>query len=86
MQHLMGNILFELSFGIISPPIIPTALWPGEWTAVVFAYPIERTILIISAVLVGTPIIYTVTKNRLLKIGKSDYTKSLTKEQTATTS
>ena len=50
MQHLTGNILFEVSFGQISPPIIPTAAWPAEWTAVLFAYPVERTILIVCAV------------------------------------
>ncbi len=70
MQHLAGNILFEVSFGQISPPIIPAAAWPAEWTAVLFAYPIERTILIVCAVLVGTPIILTVMRNHFLKIGK----------------
>ena len=75
MQHLMGNILFELSYGIISPPIIPTEAWPGVWTGVVLAYPVERTILIASAVLVGTPLIYTVVKNRMLKIGKEEHSK-----------
>ena len=73
MQHLMGNILFELSFGQIgNPPIIPAAGWPAEWTVVVFAYPVERTILIVSAVLVGIPLIRTIQKNHFLKIGKQD--------------
>ena len=77
MQHLAGNILFELSFGMINPPIIPKAAWPAEWTAVMFAYPVERTVLIVSAVLVGTPLIYTVVKNRLIKIGKQEETKTV---------
>jgi riboflavin transporter FmnP len=72
MQHLAGNILFEISFGQISPPIIPAAAWPAEWTAVMFAYPVERTILIVSAVLAGTPIILAVMKNHLIKIGKQE--------------
>ncbi len=73
MQHLTGNILFEVVFGQINPPIIPLAAWPAEWTAVMFAYPIERTILIVSAVLVGTPIILAVIRTRLIKIGKQDH-------------
>jgi hypothetical protein len=73
MQHLAGNILFELSFGQIgSPPIIPLSAWPGEWTLVVFAYPVERTILIVSAVLVGIPLIRIIQKNHFLKIGPQD--------------
>jgi hypothetical protein len=76
MQHLTGNILFEFVFGQISPPIIPAAAWPTEWALVVLAYPVERTILIISAVLVGTPLILAVTKNSLLKIGKQEQPKT----------
>ena len=71
MQHLAGNILFEVAFGQISPPIIPAAAWPAEWTAVMFAYPIERTILIICAVLVGTPIILTDNKKPIPKNRKT---------------
>jgi hypothetical protein len=80
MQHLMGNILFELSFGQIgNPPIIPVAVWPSEWTLVVFAYPVERTILIISAVLVGVPLIRTIAKNHFIKIGKQEENNSAPK-------
>jgi hypothetical protein len=82
MQHLTGNILFELSFGQIgNPPIIPLAAWPGEWTLVVFAYPVERTILIISAVLVGIPLIRTIAKNRFIKIGKQEENNSAEAKQ-----
>jgi hypothetical protein len=64
MQHLMGNILFEIAFGQIgNPPIIPVVAWPAEWAGVFFAYPVERTILIVSTVLVGTPVIWAVSKN-----------------------
>jgi len=73
MQHLTGNLLFEVAFGQIgNPPIIPIAAWPSEWTLVVFAYPVERIILIISAVLVGLPLIRTIEKNHFLRIGKQD--------------
>lgn len=68
MQHLTGNILFEVVFGQIgNPPIIPTAAWPAEWALVALAYPIERLVLIISAVLVGTPLIWILNKNPILR-------------------
>ena len=86
MQHLAGNILFEVSFGQISPPIIPAAAWPAEWTGVLFAYPIERTILIVCAVLVGTPLIATVIRNHFLKIGKQEKPKTPYQENPKATS
>lgn len=84
MQHLTGNILFEFVYGQINPPIIPAAAWPTEWALVVLAYPVERTILIISAVLVGTPLIVAVTKNSLIKIGKQEQPKTASAEQPST--
>jgi hypothetical protein len=84
MQHLTGNLLFEFVFGQINPPIIPAAAWPTEWALVVLVYPVERTILIISAVLVGTPLILAVTKNRLIKIGKQEQPKTASAEQPST--
>jgi hypothetical protein len=84
MQHLTGNILFEFVFGQISPPIIPAAAWPTEWALVALVYPVERTILIISAVLVGTPLILAATKNSLLKIGKQEQPKTASAEQPST--
>jgi hypothetical protein len=75
MQHLTGDILFEVVFGQIgNPPPIPVAAWPAQWSLVVLAYPIERTILIASAVLVGAPLIWTIIKNNLVPIGKQDNT------------
>jgi hypothetical protein len=85
MQHLTGNLLFEVTFGQIgNPPIIPTAAWPAEWTGVLFAYPVERTILIVCAVLVGTPLIWTIRKNHLLKIGKQEQPKTASTQQPTT--
>ncbi len=75
MQHLTGNILFEVVFGQIgNPPVIPVSYWPTQWSLVVLAYPIERTILIASAVLVGAPLIWTIIKNNLVPIGKQGNT------------
>jgi len=85
MQHLAGNLLFEVSFGQIgNPPIIPVAAWPAEWTGVLFAYPVERTILIVCAVLVGTPLIWTVRRNHFLQIGKQKQPKIAATQQPTT--
>jgi hypothetical protein len=61
MQHLAGNILFEVVLGQVTKGI-PASVYPVTWIAVFFVYPIERTFLVISAVLVGTPLIYLFTK------------------------
>jgi hypothetical protein len=85
MQHLTGNLLFEISFGQIgNPPIIPTAAWPAEWTGVLFAYPVERTILIVCAVLVGVPLIWVIRKNHFLQIGKPEQPKTTPEQKPAT--
>ena len=57
IQHLTGNILFEVVLGQVTTSI-PAAAYPAIWTSVFFVYPVERLILIISAVLVGTPLVY----------------------------
>jgi len=56
IQHLTGNILFEAVLGQVAT-YIPAAAYPGIWTRVFF-YPVEILILVISAVLVGTPLVY----------------------------
>ena len=71
MQHLTGNILYEVVYGQIgNPPIIPASAWPAEWALVVLAYPVERLVLIIAAVLVGTPLIWILNKSPILRTGK----------------
>jgi hypothetical protein len=71
MQHVTGNILYEVVYGQIgSPPIIPASSWPAEWALVVLAYPVERLVLIIAAVLVGTPLILILNKSPILRSGK----------------
>ncbi len=68
VQHLTGNILFEIVFGQMgTTPIIPKVAWPAEWAAVALIYPLERTLLIICAIAVGVPLILTLTRNHFIK-------------------
>jgi hypothetical protein len=68
MQHLTGNILYEVVYGQIgNPRIIPATAWPAEWAFVVLVYPVERLFLIISAVLMGTPLIWILNKSHILR-------------------
>ena len=55
-QHLMGNLLFET---ILAKPVgsIDPAAYPIIWTGIFFVYPIERIVLVLVAVLIGTPLI-----------------------------
>ena len=71
MQHLTGNILFEVVLGQLAKTI-PAEAYAGIWTAVFFAYPVERSILIASAVLIGTPLIWTICKNPILRVRKQE--------------
>jgi hypothetical protein len=75
IQHLTGSILYEIELNqffvaIGQPPVIPALAYSGIWEAVFFAYPLERLFLVISAVLVGTPIVIAIVKNRLIEIRK----------------
>jgi len=75
VQHLTGSILYEVELNqffiaINQLPVIATSAYPGIWTAVFFAYPLERLFLIISAILVGSPIIWTLKKNSFLSFGE----------------
>jgi hypothetical protein len=77
IQHLTGSILYEVELNqffvaINQPPVIAASTYPGIWTAVFFAYPLERLFLIISAILVGTPIIWTLKKNSFLSFGEDE--------------
>ena len=67
--HLTGNILFEVVLGQLTLSI-PAAAYPGIWTAVFFVYPVERAILIVSGVLVGTPLIWIINNNHILQLGE----------------
>jgi hypothetical protein len=57
IQHLMGNILFEVVLGQATGSI-PGAAYPGIWTSVFLVYPVERLILVIAATGIGTPLLY----------------------------
>jgi hypothetical protein len=56
MQHLTGNLVFELTWGA---PIggLTAGGFQGIWTAAFFAYPVERAVLVLITVLVGTPLV-----------------------------
>ena len=55
LQHLTGNLLFQLVFGILAE--IPATEFAGVWTAIFFAYPFERILMLIITMLIGTPLI-----------------------------
>lgn len=73
MQSLAGNILYEVLLGQVFHIFTP-ADYAAVWKVVFFVYPIERLFLVISAVIVGTPIIVTILRNHLIKIGKQEET------------
>lgn len=69
MQHLMGNILFEIVFGV------PIGGWTASyfhtyiWPPIVIVYPWERLVLVILTILIGVPVVKAL-RNTLLKPGK----------------
>jgi hypothetical protein len=65
IQHLTGNILFEVVLGQITNSI-PANAYAGIWTGVFLVYPVERLILIIASTLVGTPLLYLLNKTPAL--------------------
>jgi hypothetical protein len=86
IQHLVGSILYEVELNqffvaIGQPPVMATAAYPGIWTAVFFTYPIERMFLVVSAVLIGTPIILAILKNHFIRIGNPRTTELKTTPQ-----
>jgi predicted lysophospholipase L1 biosynthesis ABC-type transport system permease subunit len=66
IQHLTGNILYEVLLGQLTSSV-PAAAYPAAWTAVFFIYPVERSFLIVSAVLVGTPLVRIINSNPILQ-------------------
>ncbi|MGD0451815.1 MAG: ECF transporter S component [Candidatus Bathyarchaeia archaeon] len=61
MQSLAGNILYEVILGQVLH-LFSASSYILTWQAVFFVYPVERTFLVISAVLIGTPLIYLLNK------------------------
>jgi len=62
MQHLMGNILYEVvlnQFYVVlgQDPIVPTTAYSGIWSLTFFLYPWERLMLTLLAVFVGVPLV-----------------------------
>jgi uncharacterized membrane protein len=64
VQHLMGNLLFEVILGQILGTI-PAGAYPGIWTTIFLVYPWERLALIGFAVVVGTPLVSAIKKSFL---------------------
>jgi len=64
MQHLVGNILYEVVFG---QPIggWNAANFKAVWATVFFLYPWERLVLIVLAVVIGVPLVRTLEKSHL---------------------
>ena len=56
MQHLTGNLVFELTWGA---PIggLTAEGFQGIWTLAFFAYPIERAVIVLITVLIGVPLV-----------------------------
>ena len=56
MQHLAGNLVFEI---VLGQPIggIPLEGFRGIWSVAFFLYPVERTVLVIISVIVGVPLV-----------------------------
>ena len=56
MQHITGNLVFELTWGA---PIggLTAEAFQGIWTVAFFAYPVERAVIVLITVLVGVPVV-----------------------------
>lgn len=65
MQHLMGNLLYEIILGqilnVFSASDFATTIWPGAF----IVYPWERLVLVILSVVVGVPLVRTLKKSLL---------------------
>jgi len=64
LQHLTGNLLFQLMFG---QPVggYTVAIFAGYWNLIFFAYPVERVVMVIIATLIGLPLIKLLKKSAL---------------------
>lgn len=64
MQHLTGNLLFQL---ILGPPIGNWTLeqFAATWTFAFYAYPFERLLMVVIAVIIGVPLIIALKKTIL---------------------
>jgi hypothetical protein len=85
MQSLAGNILYEVLLGQVFHVFTP-ADFAVTWQAVFFVYPVERMFLVISAVIIGTPIIGAILRNGLIKIGQPEELKIAAKKEAANSS
>lgn len=56
IQHVIGGIVFETVLGFIIGRYTQEQ-FVGIWTAIFFVYPIERIILVVASILLGTPLL-----------------------------
>ena len=54
--HVLGNILFEVIYLQVNSSV---DFWRTTWQGLTFLYPIERGLITLAAILVGTPLIKT---------------------------
>jgi hypothetical protein len=62
LQHLMGNLLTQLTLGVFSEKATD---FTGLWTAIFYVYPFERSLIILITVLIGVPLIIAIKKSML---------------------
>jgi hypothetical protein len=64
LQHLTGNLIYQLTWG---QPIggLNAAAFQGYWNLIFYAYPVERTIMVLITVLIGVPLIRVLKKSVL---------------------
>lgn len=65
IQHLVGGIVFETVLGLIVGGKYTHQWFVGQWTFIFAVYPIERIILVIASVLLGTPLLRNIGLARL---------------------
>lgn len=66
-QHAAGSLLFEVVLGQYLR-VIPASAYPGIWTAIFLLYPVERSILVLLAVAVGTPVVRSLKASKLIYV------------------
>lgn len=64
LQHLTGNLLFQL---ILGPPVgnWTVSQFAAVWNVAFYAYPVERMLMTLIAVLIGVPLIIAIKKSLL---------------------
>lgn len=64
MQHLTGNLIYQFILGKPVGEMLALDFVP-IWTAAFYAYPFERLLMVVIAVLIGVPLIIAIKKSML---------------------